>query len=73
MIRFPFTCATLPDSYFSKEKTVKKKVKRAVVKAERENYKSRRVTGTKWRTLCVRTKRLTEIDASFVRFLWKMA
>jgi len=30
-------------SYFSKEKTVKKKVKKAVVKHGRENYKSRRV------------------------------
>jgi|GEM_PF-5783068 len=40
-IIFPFTSTTLPDSYFSKEKTVKKKVKRAVVKPERENYKSR--------------------------------
>lgn len=44
---FLFPPATLPDSYFSKEKTVKKKVKRAVVKAERKNYKSRRVAGTR--------------------------
>jgi hypothetical protein len=70
---FPFYLATLPDSYFSKEKTVKKKVKRAVVKTERENYKSRRVAAAKRRTLCVRTKRLTELDAAFVRFLWKIA
>mgnify|MGYP006973167027 CR=1 FL=1 len=32
MLPFPFTCATHPDSYFSKEKTVKKKVKGAVVR-----------------------------------------
>ena len=62
-----------PESYFSKEKTVKKKVKKTVEKPGRENYKSRRVAAAQQRTLCVRTNGLTDLDAAFVRFLWKIA
>jgi len=39
----------------------------------RENYKSRRVAAAQRRTLCVRTTGLTDLDAAFVRFLWKIA
>jgi hypothetical protein len=58
-------------SYFSKEKTVKKKVKKTVAEHGRENYKSRRVAAAQRRTLCVRTNGLTDLDAAFVRFVEK--
>jgi hypothetical protein len=70
---FPFFPKTFPKKQFFKRKNGKKESQKSGREPARENYKSRRVAAAQRRTLCVRTGRLTEIDASFVRFLWEIA